>query len=546
VTLTGTHLTGASLVVFGRDHALSWTVDSDTQITAVVPWDGATGPITVTTPAGTASSCSSFFMAPLFLTDPNCLVGAWNYGRVDEMTPNSGAPQDVIQLAGFNFTGATGVVFGGGAPATQFTVVNNSLITVTVPAGATSDAIDVVGPGGTARTNGAFTIVTPSAPSLSLAAPAAANPAATVTLTGSGLATVNRVTFNGVAATSFSMVNNTTLTAVVPFGAGTGPIVVGNPVGSASIAFTVLPPTLFSISSNGVTYPGTSINIYGNGFQDATSLTIGGVAVPVTILSDTVVSTVIPANLRPLAPVPVILVSPEGTSAPFPLNVYVPQPALTSFAPAAGTPGSMVTCTGQYFTHATAVSVGGVPVAAFQVVSDAQLTFVVPSAAVTGNVVILTAFGAGTCAAPFTVQPAAPPVQVAINQAPDNLLEGVTFSFTASVTGTAAATVTWSVAEGAAGGAISASGQYTAPPASGVYHITATSTADPTASATVAVPVHPANLAPGGGRPTVLDLAYFMGAMGSKAGDSNYNPLADLNGDGVIDDNDLALFLGAL
>jgi len=51
--------------------------------------------------------------------------------------------------------------------------------------------------------------------------------------------------------------------------------------------------------------------------------------------------------------------------------------------------------------------------------------------------------------------------------------------FTAAVTGTANKQVTWSVAEGAAGGAISTDGIYTAPAIPGPYHVTATSVADP-------------------------------------------------------------------
>src|SRR5208282_638780 len=107
------------------------------------------------------------------------------------------------------------------------------------------------------------------APSLSLAAPAAANPQVPVTLTGTGLATVNKVTFNGVPASSFLVTDDTTLAAVVPFGAGSGPVAVTNPAGTASIPFTILPPAIASIMSNGTTHPGTAVSIYGTGFLDA-------------------------------------------------------------------------------------------------------------------------------------------------------------------------------------------------------------------------------------------------------------------------------------
>jgi hypothetical protein len=236
----------------------------------------------------------------------------------------------------------------------------------------------------------------------------------------------------------------------------------------------------------------------------------------------------------------------EGASAPFLLNVYVPSPVCSGFTPASGPPGTTVTCTGQYFTHATGVVIGGVIASSFQVVSDTQVTAVVPVGAVSGTVLIWGPFGTGSFPSPFTVQAAPGPVQVTILQAPDDLLEGASFAFSASVSGSATSTVTWSVAEGAAGGSIDASGRYTAPAVPGTYHVVATSTAAPTASDAVPVPVHSARLVPGAtGQPTVIDLAFFMAAMGSKVGDSNYNPLADLNGDGVIDNADLLLFLAA-
>jgi len=59
VTITGTNFTGATAVKFGGTDAQSYTVDSATQITAVVG-TGSTGNVTVATPDGTATSASAF------------------------------------------------------------------------------------------------------------------------------------------------------------------------------------------------------------------------------------------------------------------------------------------------------------------------------------------------------------------------------------------------------------------------------------------------------------------------------------------------------
>jgi hypothetical protein len=47
---------------------------------------------------------------------------------------------------------------------------------------------------------------------------------------GQGLTGTSSVTFNGIAATSFNVVSDTYMTAVVPSGATTGPIVVTTPL----------------------------------------------------------------------------------------------------------------------------------------------------------------------------------------------------------------------------------------------------------------------------------------------------------------------------
>jgi hypothetical protein len=40
------------------------------------------------------------------------------------------------------------------------------------------------------------------------------------------------------------------------------------------------------------------------------------------------------------------------------------------------------------------------------------------------------------------------------------------------------------------------------------------------------------------------DLIGFMLAYGSSAGDTNFNPVADINRDGTVDHNDLFMFAG--
>ena len=83
-------------------------------------------------------------------------------------------------------------------------------------------------------------------------------------------------------------------------------------------------------------------------------------------------------------------------------------------------------------------------------------------------------------------------IRVRITPSATSLSTGDSTTFTALVRGTRAGqstAVNWSVQEGASGGAIDASGSYTAPVNPGTFHVVAASVADPSKKATAAVTV---------------------------------------------------------
>jgi uncharacterized repeat protein (TIGR03803 family) len=69
----------------------------------------------------------------------------------------------------------------------------------------------------------------------------AGRPGQTAQILGQGLTGATSVTFNGVAATKFSVVSDTYMTAVVPAGATTGAVVVATPAGnlSSNVSFRI-------------------------------------------------------------------------------------------------------------------------------------------------------------------------------------------------------------------------------------------------------------------------------------------------------------------
>ncbi|MFI6953471.1 beta strand repeat-containing protein, partial [Nocardia sp. NPDC050408] len=123
VVITGTGLTGATAVDFGATPVTLFAVNSDTQITALVPAGAAgTVQVTVTTAGGTSNGVSFTYVAV-----PTLATIVPNVGPV--------AGGTTVVLIGTDLTGATAVDFGA-TPATSFTVDSAIQITAVAPAGA--------------------------------------------------------------------------------------------------------------------------------------------------------------------------------------------------------------------------------------------------------------------------------------------------------------------------------------------------------------------------------------------------------------------------
>jgi IPT/TIG domain len=141
VTISGTNFTAATAVTFNTVSA-SFTVTSDTAIQATVPAGATTGPLSVTTPAGTATSTNNF-----------TVVSA---PTITSFAPTSGTVGTSVTISGTNFTGATAVTFN--TVSASFTVTSDTAIQATVPAGATTGPLRVTTPGGTATSTNNFTV----------------------------------------------------------------------------------------------------------------------------------------------------------------------------------------------------------------------------------------------------------------------------------------------------------------------------------------------------------------------------------------------------
>ena len=294
VQINGTNFGGASSVTFNGVSA-TYSVSSPTTIQATVPSGATTGPISVMTPGGTATSSSSFtVVSPPTITD---------------FAPTSGPVGTAVQINGTNFTGATSVTFGG-ASAT-YTVSSATVIQASVPSGATTGPISVTTSGGTANSASSFA-VTASPPTITSFAPAIGLVGTAVQINGTNFTGATSVTFGGVSAT-YTVSSATVIQATVPSGATTGPLRVTTPGGTAtsSSSFTVVsPPTITSFSPTSGPV-GTSVQINGTNFTGATSVTFNGVSATYTVSSATTIQATVPSGATPG---PIRVTTPGGTA----------------------------------------------------------------------------------------------------------------------------------------------------------------------------------------------------------------------------------------
>ncbi|MEU6016683.1 IPT/TIG domain-containing protein [Streptomyces sp. NPDC047515] len=200
VTVNGHNLAGASAVNFGTASATILS-NTATSITAVLPGGAGTVPVTVTTPGGTGLLGYFFyFPAP----------------QVNDISPTQGPAEggNTAVITGFNLAGAISVAFGP----TRATIQSATDTQLTVTVGGTQNPgtvpVTVTTPGGTADDLSytylpmpAITNVTPNTASTS--------GGTSVTLTGSGFATTQLVTFENVPA-DFTVLSDNEITAIAP------------------------------------------------------------------------------------------------------------------------------------------------------------------------------------------------------------------------------------------------------------------------------------------------------------------------------------------
>ena len=139
VGIFGQGFTGTTAVNFNGAPA-SFTVVSDTYLTALVPSGATTGFVTVTTPGGTLKSNKKFQVRPQVLT----------------FSPATGPVGTSVVISGVSLGGATRVTFG--STQTSFTQNSDTQVTATVPSGALTGHVGVTTTGAPSYSHSVFTV----------------------------------------------------------------------------------------------------------------------------------------------------------------------------------------------------------------------------------------------------------------------------------------------------------------------------------------------------------------------------------------------------
>lgn len=281
VTFHGSHFTGMYAVIFGSDTAASYTVVSDSVLTAVVG-PGSTGSVILMNPNGWGGPVTNFTFIPL----PPTPV-------IKSVSPDTAYAGTTITIRGAHFTGANQVRFGG-INAASFTVISDSLLTAVTGSGG-SGYVDVISAGGMGSQPG-FTFMYPI-PVVTSFSPDSGATGAIVTIHGSNFINAEAVLFGGDGASSFTVLSDTLITAVVGGGAS-GPVLVQATHGNGSLTgFVYLQSagdmviTSFSPDSAGT---GQTVTIHGSHFTGVDTATFGGYGVySLTVVSDTLITAVV-------------------------------------------------------------------------------------------------------------------------------------------------------------------------------------------------------------------------------------------------------------
>jgi hypothetical protein len=309
VTIQGLNYTDVLDVLFNDVAAASFTVDSNVQITAVLPANGfGTGKIKVRTRGGQVISADDFTEA------------AAAPPTITSFNPTGSGPSQPVTVTGTGFVAGTTFTFNGvAASAVTINSETEAIATTPATAGWGDGPIAATNTNGTGTSSTNFAEV--PAPTIDSFNPATAGVSTEITIGGTNFAQPITVRFNGVLASSATFDSAFQVRADTPAtaGWGDGPITVETPTGTATSATDLIEQgaggtvTLTSIVPDSGFIPEETLRLNGTGFLTVTVTDIlldGASADFFNVLNDTEID--VGVGYDPIGVGPVTLVHTTG------------------------------------------------------------------------------------------------------------------------------------------------------------------------------------------------------------------------------------------
>jgi hypothetical protein len=395
VTINGNNFGAGAAVSFNGTSAAT-TFVSATKLTAVVPVNATTGTISVTYDGKSATSASTFTVAPV----------------ITGFSPNEGEAATTVTINGRNFsTAANGNIVKFGDQIATVTPVSTTQLTATVPAGVSGVvSISITVAAQTHTATSTFKVL--QAPIVTSFTPTKGKVGDEITINGSNFESGVTVSFNGVPATSVTVVSAIKLVVVVPTNATTGKISVtfDGKTGSSASNFTVAPVISGFTPNEGGHL--TEVTINGMNFSTTANGNIvkfGDKVATVTPSSNTQLTAVVPDGLSGNVSVSVTVAAQTTTAAS--TFKIVPPPTIAAFSPVSGYEGDVITITGTDFLSNianVAVSFNGLAGEVTQLNSTANpqnIKVKVPLNATTGQITVTIAGQSAISSTSFVVAP---------------------------------------------------------------------------------------------------------------------------------------------
>jgi hypothetical protein len=346
----------------------------------VAPTGVTTGFVSVTTTVGTGTSSTFFYAAP----------------TITSFTPVTGGSGSTITITGTNLLGTTGVQFGpGGTSAPSGTPTNTSL-TVPVPGDASTGFLTLSTPYGSATSTVTFTPTV----LISSFSPNTGTAGTQINIYGSKFTGATAVKVNNVAVSSFQVISDSQIRAVLQNGLTSGVISVTSPSGTGSSISTFYgEPSITSFTPTAAT-TGATVTLTGLNFTDASTVRFNGVNVTPTTVSATSITVAVPAGARTGQ---ITVTTPYGSVlSP---SQFTAVPVINNFSPSVAPVGDQVSISGYNFSGATSVKFNSTAASYFTVNSSTSISVIVPSGLTAGAISVTNAAGAGTSASTFNPQP---------------------------------------------------------------------------------------------------------------------------------------------